>query len=103
MLIVDFILGGLVVAGSLLVASSFGPLWGGLVLALPSKTVATLFLSPDKSEFFVSNLITGLLLSLPGTAVFCFAMLYLIKKFDLLTSFILALFAALLVILIIFR
>lgn len=100
----EFIIGGILVALALAVGSIAGPVFGGLVAALPIRLGATLLIGGVKEgSGFAFKMVEGSFLTYFGTFAFIAILLFGIPRIGLMRSFIAAAIANAVIVLILFK
>lgn len=87
-ILLDFLIGGGLVAIALAVGFLFSPLVAGVIAALPIRVGATIFLGGvHEGAEFAHKMVEGGLLTYAGTLGFFLVLYYAIPRFGLLKSF----------------
>lgn len=87
----DFIFGGIIVAGALLMASLLGPLYGGLIAGAPIRAGGTIFLAGlHRGEEFATQVARGAVLAMIANVGFAMALYLCLPKFGLYRAFLVA-------------
>lgn len=90
-LIIDFIVGGALVAGALALAVLVGPLFGGIFAGAPIRAGATIFLAGiHESTEFATKVTRGAVFSMVGNIFFIGALYFSLPKFGLYRGFLVA-------------
>ncbi|HLD85675.1 MAG TPA: DUF3147 family protein [archaeon] len=101
--IIDFLLGGFLVALAVYIGISVGAVFGGMIAALPIRLGVTILLSYSESEAFTKQMIEGSLLTYIGTLFFLLTLYFGYPKFGLIKSFAAAMVVAFITIIIVFK
>jgi len=89
--VLDFIFGGIIVAGALLVASLLGPIYGGILAGAPIRAGSTIFLEYlHRGEASASGLTGGVLAAMIANVGFAAALYFGIPRIGLPMSFVAA-------------
>ena len=84
----DFIVGGIIVAGALFVASLFGPVYGGIFAGAPIRAGSTIFLEGLQSGTkSATELTRGVVLAMLANVGFSVVLYLALPKFGLYKSF----------------
>lgn len=101
--VLDFLLGGFLVALAVYIGILAGAVYGGIVAALPIRLGVTLLLSHSEGAEFVKQMIEGSLLTYLGTLFFLLTLHFGFPKFGLFKSFIAASIVAAVTIILVFK
>ncbi len=92
----DFVIGGALVAFALWLASSLGPVAGGIFAALPIRLAATIALgSSGKGPEFVEDMAKGALVGFVANFLFILVLILTMRSFGFVYSFASAVFVCL--------
>jgi len=87
----DFIVGGIIVAGALFVASLFGPVYGGIFAGAPIRAGSTIFLEGlQRGTKSATELTRGVVLAMLANVGFAIVLYLTLPKFGLYKSFLAA-------------
>jgi hypothetical protein len=90
-ILVEFLLGGMLIAFAIAIGMLIDPVFGGLIAALPIRLGATIFLGGmSEGEKFALKMVEGSLLTYIGTFFFLVALRYFIPRLGLATSFVIS-------------
>ncbi len=91
MVVLDFIFGGVIVAGALLVASLLGSVYGGILAGAPIRAGGTIFLEYlHRGEASASGLTAGVLAAMIANVGFAAVLYFGIQRIGLPASFVVA-------------
>lgn len=91
MVVLDFIFGGVIVAGALLIASLLGPVYGGILAGAPIRAGGTIFLEYlHRGEASASGLTAGVLAAMIANVGFAAVLYFGIPRIGLPMSFVAA-------------
>jgi len=89
--VLDFIFGGVIVAGALLIASLLGPVYGGILAGAPIRAGGTIFLEYlHRGEASASGLTGGVLAAMIANVGFAAVLYFGIPRIGLPLSFVVA-------------
>ncbi|MGC8817146.1 MAG: DUF3147 family protein [Candidatus Hadarchaeum sp.] len=87
----DFIVGGILVSGALLVASLLGPTAGGILAGAPIRTAAVIFLEYlHRGLDSAAELSRGVVLAMVSNVFFAISLYLTLPKFGIAVSFLIA-------------
>jgi len=87
----DFIVGGVIVAGALLIASLLGPVYGGIFAGAPIRAGSTIFLEGlHRGTKSATELTRGVVLAMFANVGFVIVLYLCLPKFGLYRAFLVA-------------
>ena len=87
----DFIVGGIIVAGALFFASLFGPVYGGIFAGAPTRAGSTIFLEGlQRGTKSATELTRGVVLAMLANVGFSIVLYFALPKFGLYKAFLAA-------------
>lgn len=102
-ILLDFVLGGVLVAAAVFVGIVAGAIWGGVIAALPIRLGVTILLSYAEGSKFTMQMIEGSLLTYVGTLFFLLTLYFGYPKIGLVKSFAAASAVTFITIIIVFK
>lgn len=90
-MVLDFIIGGILVAGALLVAGVIGPVYGGIIAGAPIRAGTTTFLAGVRDGVGeATGMAKGVVFSMVANVFFALALFLSLPELGLYKSFLLA-------------
>lgn len=90
-ILINFLIGGALIAIALAIGMLVNPVFGGLVAALPIRLGTTILLSGlNEGQGFASKMVEGSLLTYIGTFFFLISLWYLIPKIGFIKGFVIS-------------